>query len=82
MDIEELKSKAKEVLSDYTGRNTDIINDDTIIANEFDLDSLDSLELLIRLEDKIEMSIDEDMLSIDFEEETFGKLMSDIYKEL
>ena len=54
---EEIEEKVKEIVSDQMGVEKSEINSDTSFVNDLNADSLDTVELVMELEDEFDMSI-------------------------
>lgn len=64
-DVQEIEDKVVAIVSDQMGVDKAEISRETSFVNDLNADSLDTVELVMELEDEFEMSIpDEDAVKI------------------
>jgi len=81
VDVQEVEKKVIEIVSEQMGVDKAEISRETSFVNDLNADSLDTVELVMELEDEFEMSIpDEDAVkiqtvgqAIDYIKENSGK---------
>ncbi len=65
LDVQEIEDKVIAIVSDQMGVEKAEISRETSFVNDLNADSLDTVELVMELEDEFEMSIpDEDAVKI------------------
>jgi len=57
VDIQAIKDKVIEIISEQMGADKSEINRDTSFINDLNADSLDTVELVMEFEDEFDMSI-------------------------
>ena len=73
MNTEEIKSKVNNVLIDQLGFNEKKLKDDSNIVDDLGADSLDSVEIIMAVEDEFDIEItDEEFMKV--------KTVLDLYK--
>ena len=65
LDVQEIEDKVIKIVSDQMGVDKAEISRETSFVNDLNADSLDTVELVMELEDEFEMSIpDEDAVKL------------------
>ena len=74
MKREEIESQLRKIVAELLGIDESLIEDDTHFINDLAADSLDSVEVIMMVEDKFDLSIAEEEADMAF---TF-KLLADL----